>query len=147
MRDDAASAVAWSYAPAGCNVVKPNQIHVLACSMFRHREKIRDAAKPARARETGSDVGERDRNDRIDFDRTFSHPVSLAHRDARPMPHANARRDFTRSDSVAKIFHEQHASESLIGMLAERFLQGADDLADRAFVAHSVDDVRHEVFV
>src|ERR1051326_3602958 len=40
---------------------------------------------------------------------------------------------------------EARGLEALIAMLAERLLQRRDDLADRALVAHAVDDQRHEV--
>src|SRR5687767_3071377 len=36
--------------------------------------------------------------------------------------------------------------EPVLGVLAERLLERADDLADGAVVAHGVDDVGHEVF-
>ena len=89
--------------------MKPDEIHVFAASMFRHLEKVGYVFKAARAREIGSDVGECNRFDGVDFDLAVLHLVPFACAYAGPMPYANAAGDRARSDTVAQILHEQHA--------------------------------------
>ena len=86
--------------------MEPNQVDVLAAPVFGHFEEVCDAVKAAGAREIRSNVGEGDRDDRVNFNRPFFHPISLAHRYVWPAPYANARRNFAGSNSVAEIFHE-----------------------------------------
>src|SRR6185503_16127006 len=59
------------------NVVKSDEIHVLATPMFRHLEKVAYAFKAAGAGEIRSDVVERYRRDRINFDLAVLHSVPV----------------------------------------------------------------------
>ena len=90
--------------------MKSNEVHVFATPMFRHLEKVAYSFKAAGACEIRSDIVERHRYDRINFDLAFLHSVPLTCRYAGPMPYANAARDLTRSNTVAQILYEQHAT-------------------------------------
>lgn len=90
--------------------MEPNEINILAGTVFRHLEKIGYVLEPAGAGETRSDVGERNRADRIDFDFAVLHAVSLTRPYVWPLPHADARRDRTGSHAVAKVFDEKQAA-------------------------------------
>jgi hypothetical protein len=76
--------------------------------MFRHIEKIPYAFEAAGARQFQSDIRERNRNDRIDFDLAFLHAIPLTNGYAGPMPDANAAGDTAGTDSIAQILYEQH---------------------------------------
>lgn len=78
--------------------------------MFRHLEEVSNALKAAGAGEIRSDLVECNRDDRINFDLAFLHSVPLACRNVGPMPYTNAASDRTRSDPVAQILYEQHAT-------------------------------------
>jgi hypothetical protein len=90
--------------------VKSDEIDVLATPMFRHLEKVAYPFEAAGACEIRSDVVERDRYDRINFDLAFLHSVPLAYAYAGPMPYTNTAGDLARSDTVAQILYEQHAT-------------------------------------
>ena len=91
--------------------MKSDEIHVFATPMFRHREKVAYSFKAAGACEIRSDIVERNRYHRINFDLAFLHSVPLAYPYVGPMPYANAASDLTRSDTVAQILYEQHATK------------------------------------
>ncbi len=90
------------------NVVEPNEIDILARTVFRHVEKVTHVPEPAGPCEIRSDVAERNRDDRIDFDFAVLHAVSLTGPYVWPLPNADAGRDLARSHAVAKIFDEEH---------------------------------------
>ena len=88
--------------------MKSDEIDVFAGTMPCHFEKVTDAGKTAGAGDFRSDLLERDRFDRINFDLALLHPVPSAYRDTRAMPHANGAGDGTRPHGVAQIPDEQH---------------------------------------
>ena len=90
--------------------MESNEIHVLPRPMSRDLEEIVYALETAGACELRGDVVDRNRHDRVNFDLAFFHDVPLACRYARPMPNANTAGDRTRSDAVAQILYEQHAT-------------------------------------
>ena len=96
--------------PTAWNVVKPDEIDVLASPMFRYFEKITYALKPAGAGEIWCDLIKGDQGNRIYFDFALFHSVPVTHPNARPMPYTNAAGDGTRTDRVAQILYEQHAT-------------------------------------
>jgi len=90
--------------------VKANEINVFAAPMFRYLEEVWYAFETTGACKISSNIVERNRDDRIYFDLALFHSVSFADCYVRPMPYANAAGDRTRSDAIAQIFYEEHAS-------------------------------------
>ena len=90
--------------------MEPNEINVLARTVFRHVEQVDYVLEPAGPCEIRTDVAERNRDDRIDFDFAVLHAVSLTGPYVRALPHADAGRDRTRAHAVAKIFDEEQAA-------------------------------------
>ena len=101
--------------------MESNEINVLAAPMFRDFKQIVDFLKTAGARETRSDVGECDRDDRIDFDFALLHSISFPGRDAWLMPYADAGGDGARPHAVAEIFCEEHSFLRLADTHREQF--------------------------
>ena len=93
--------------------MEPDEINILARTVFGHFEQVADVLEAAGPCETGSDVTERYRGDRIDFDFAALHAVSLPSAYVWPLPDADAGRDRTGSHAVAKIFDEEHAASLL----------------------------------
>ncbi len=90
--------------------MEANDINILARTVFRHVEQVDCVLEPAGSCEIRSDVAERNRDDRIDFDFAVLHAVSLTRPYMRSLPDADAGRDLTRSHSVAKILDEEHGA-------------------------------------
>ncbi len=90
--------------------MKANEINVFAAPMFRYLEEVWYAFETTGACKISSNIVERNRDDRIYFDLALFHSVSFADCYVRPMPYANAAGDRTRSDAIAQIFYEEHAS-------------------------------------
>ena len=90
--------------------MEPDEINILARTVFRHVEQVDDVLEPAGSCEIRSDFAERNRDDRIDFDFAALHAVSLTRPNVWPLPHADAGCDRTRSHAVAKVLDEEHGA-------------------------------------
>jgi len=94
------------------HVVEPDQINILASTMFRDLEQVQNAKESRLARQFRSNVRKPDRLNRIDFNLAFLHPVSRAYSGARTHPDPHAASDLSPPYPPAKPFSERH-EESL----------------------------------
>ena len=98
--------------PARPHVVEPDQINILASTMFRDLEQVQNAKESRLARQFRSNVRKPDRLNRIDFNLAFLDTVSRAHSDAGTHPDSHAASDLSPTYSLAKPLSEHH-DESL----------------------------------
>src|SRR5207247_8675524 len=75
---------------AGRQIVKPNQVDILAAAVFCDLQEIVNAFEPRFTRQIVSDVANGYRIDRIDDDVALVHGVAAAHFDVRTRPDADA---------------------------------------------------------
>ena len=97
----------------GTDVVKTDQIDILARTMFRHLEEIDHAEKDISALEDQElermrDILNRDLLDGIHLDFTFPCLVTAAHLDMRALPDANATGDRPAMYTFSKPLCENH---------------------------------------
>ena len=92
--------------------MEPDEIDVLAPTVFRGLEEIDHAIETRLAREVWRDLPETNRLDRIHLDLTRFHAVAAADRDVGARPDSNAARDLPAPNSVAEPLGEDH-QESL----------------------------------
>jgi hypothetical protein len=97
---------AWSH------VVEPDQINVLASTMFRHLEQVQHAKESRLARQFRRNIGKPYGLNRIHLDLAFLHTVSRTYSDAGTKPESHTASDFSATYSLAKSFGERH-KESL----------------------------------
>ena len=90
------------------HIVEPDQINILASTMFRDLEQVQNAKESRLARQFRSNIWKPYRLNRIDFNLAFLHTVSRAHSDAGTHPDAHAASDFSPPYSLAKSFSECH---------------------------------------
>jgi NAD(P)-dependent dehydrogenase (short-subunit alcohol dehydrogenase family) len=94
------------------HIVKPNEIDVVASTVFRHLEQIDDTQKSRFSRQLPSDIRKTDWLDRIHLDLTFFHPVPVADLDVGAHPYSDAASNFSATNSLAKALGKHH-EESL----------------------------------
>ena len=88
--------------------MEPNQVHLVAASMFGDAQQIIHAFEPRFPSQIVRDVGDGHRRNRIHNDVALVHLVATAHPDMRTCPDANAAPDSPAPDSLAKVFGEHH---------------------------------------
>jgi hypothetical protein len=88
--------------------MEPDEVDILPRAVFRNLEKIDDAEETGLSRQTRSYIQETDRLNRIHFNFTFFHLVSVAGFDMSAFPDSNAARDFPTSHSLPKTLREDH---------------------------------------
>src|ERR1700688_2056025 len=87
----------------GWDVVEADEVDLFAAAVFGDFEQVEDAEETGCARQLGSDVGEADGLDGIDFDFALLHGgVSSTDFDARSFPNSDAYRDVAATDAFAK---------------------------------------------
>ena len=93
--------------------MKPDQVDVVAATVFGDSQQILHALESRLTGEIIGDVADRHRRDRIDDDVAVVHRVAATHLDVRAHPDANAASDAPAADALAKLFGEDHClSES-----------------------------------
>src|SRR5205085_12502826 len=97
---------------ARSQIVKANQIDVLAAAMLRGAEQILHAGKTRFTRKIAGNVLHANRDDRIDDDVPVVHRVAAAGFDVRMGPDPDAATDPTVSYSLAKTLSEDHIKVS-----------------------------------
>src|ERR1700756_2021311 len=93
---------------AGRQVMEPDEIDVLAASVLRNLQQIRDAREPRLARDLVRDVVESDLLDGVDFDLPRAQPIAVSDLHPRRHPDADAARDLAGANGVAQVFRELH---------------------------------------
>jgi len=93
------------------HVVKPNQVDILAFTVFRDLEQIDDTQEIRLSRQLWSDIRKTDRLNGVHFDLTFFHTVSAADSDMGTRPYADAASDFSTTNSFAKALAEDIIQE------------------------------------
>lgn len=88
--------------------MEPDEIDILAPAVLRNLQKIDKAQETGRSRQTGSNIQQADRLNRIYLDFPFFHLVSLAGFDMRALPDSNAARDFPAPDALPKPLRKDH---------------------------------------
>src|SRR5882757_1400456 len=84
------------------NVVKPNQVDVLARAVFRDFQQIDHAGESGLARQLRRDVRESYGLDGVDFNLAVIHGVAASDRDVQALPDSDRAGDVARLDAVAK---------------------------------------------
>ena len=110
-------ALTWALG-AWRHVVEPNEINILAFTVLRDLEQINDAHESRLARQCWGDIRKTDRLNRIHFDLTFFHTVSVAHYDVGTHPHSDTAGDFSSTNSIAKSLgkrHEMSVHSAIVG--------------------------------
>jgi len=92
--------------------VEPNQVDVVAATVFRRLEQVLHIAETRFARQIVGDICEANWRDRIDDDVPLVHAVTTARSDLGPQPDADGAPDGAPSNSLTKAFGEDH-DESL----------------------------------
>lgn len=100
--------LSWPLFGLRTHVVEPNQIDVLAFTVLCDLEQIDDAKEPRFARQCRSNIRKTDRRDRIDYDFTFFHTVSVARFDVGPQPYSDTASDLSPANSFAEPFGKHH---------------------------------------
>jgi hypothetical protein len=90
------------------HVVEPDQINILASTMFRDLQQVQNAKESRLARQFRSNIWKPDRFNRIDFNLAFLHTVSRTYSDAGTHPDSHAASDFSAPYPLAKPFSERH---------------------------------------
>ena len=88
--------------------MEPDQIDVLALTVFRDLQEIEDAEETGFARQLRSDIRETDRFDRIHFDLALVHTVPSTDFDVGTHPYPDAAGDFSATNSLAQAPGESH---------------------------------------
>ena len=88
--------------------MEPDQIDVLALTVFRDLQKIEDAKETGFARQTRSDIRETDPFDRIHFDLALVHTVPSTDFDMGTRPYPDAAGDFSATNSLPQAPGESH---------------------------------------
>ena len=88
--------------------MKTDQIDVVAFTMFRYLEQIEHAQETRLSRQRWGDVGKPDQGDRIDFDLSLSHAITLAFFYVRAHPNSNAAGYFPLNNCFAEALCENH---------------------------------------
>jgi hypothetical protein len=101
--------------------VEPNQIDILALSVLRDLEQIDQPQEAGLPRQLRSDIRKTDRFDRIHLDLALFHWVSAADFDVGARPYADAARDFSAANALAKPLGKHH-EESLQSAAADEFM-------------------------
>ena len=91
--------------------MEPDQIDILARTVFRNLEKIYNAEETGLSRQLRCDIRETDRLNGVHFDFTFFHLVSITGFDMSAFPDSNAARDFPAPDSLPKTLRKDHEDE------------------------------------
>jgi hypothetical protein len=94
------------------HVVKPDQINILASTMFRHLQQVQNAKESRFARQFRSNIRKPDWLNRIDLNLAFLHPVSRAYSDARTHPDPHTASDLAPPYPLSQPLSEHH-KESL----------------------------------
>jgi hypothetical protein len=89
-------------------VVEPDQIDILAFTVFGNLEQIDETEETRLARQLWSDVRKANRCDRVHFDLAFVHAVPGAHFNMGSRPYSNTASDFAATNSIAKSLGEHH---------------------------------------
>ena len=88
--------------------MEPDEVDVLAGTMFGYFEEVDKAQEAGLSRQLRGDFLEGDLFNGIDFDVAFFHLVSVACFDVRGFPDPDAAGDLAGADSFAQAFGEDH---------------------------------------
>lgn len=86
--------------------MEPNQVHLVAASMFCDSQQIINAFEPRFAGQIERNVGEGNRRNRIHNDVALIHPVTTTHLYMGTRPDTNTGLNYPEPDSRAKAFGE-----------------------------------------
>ena len=99
--------------------MKPDQIDILSSTVLGDFEEIDDAQESRLASQRWSDIRKTDRLDRVHFDLTFFHAVTVAHFDVGTHPDSDTAGDFSSTNSIAQPpgkRHEESVHSAMIGV-------------------------------
>ncbi len=97
--------------------MKTDQIDVVALTVFSHLEQIEHAQETRLSRQCWSYVGKPDQGDRIDFDLSLSHAITLAFFYVGARPDSNAAGYFPSNNCFAEVLCENHQAAPLLAMV------------------------------
>jgi hypothetical protein len=93
---------------ARSHVVEPDQINILAPTVFRDLEQVQNAKESRLARQFRSNIWKSYWLNRIDLNLAFLHTVPRAYSDVGTRPDSHTASDFSATYSLAKSFSERH---------------------------------------
>ena len=88
--------------------MESDEVDLVALAVFGGFEQVEDAEEAGGASQLGSDVGEAEGLDGVDFDFAGPHGVAGADADVGAGPDADAGGDFATANAVAKTLVEDH---------------------------------------
>jgi hypothetical protein len=89
--------------------MEADQIYLLAFAVLRHLQQIQYTQESGRARQLWSNVRKPDRLDRVHFDLTFFHLISVSDLDVRTRPDPDTAGDLATPHPIAKPPGKHHA--------------------------------------
>ena len=92
------------------DVMKTDQVNVVAFTVFGDFQEIENTQKARLAGHLGRDVGQADGRDGLNLDGSVAHGVAIAHLDVRTGPDADAGGDLAAHHARAQFFGEHHDS-------------------------------------
>src|SRR5262249_44519002 len=107
---------------AFAQIMKPNQIHVIATAVFSNLQQIIHGVKARFLGKIVCDIRNGNLINRIDDDVAFFHWVTTADLNFGTLPDANTAFDSAEPDTHAELFSEHHTQPNLIA--TDRYLQG-----------------------
>jgi hypothetical protein len=91
--------------------MEPNQVNILASTVFGDLEQIQDAQESRFSRHARSNVRKANRFDRVHLDFTFFHGIAPANSDTGAQPEADTAIDFAEANALTKTLGERHRHE------------------------------------
>ena len=118
--------------------MEPDQVHVSPTAMSCNSQQVVHAVEPRFSRESGRDVAERNRLDRLHDDVSPVHRVAATHLHMRARPDPDAAADLPAPDSLAKPLGEEHLEPRpavIAGLKVEDYLRKRGAVSRRCCAA------------
>jgi hypothetical protein len=90
------------------HVMEPDQINILASTMFRDLEQVQNAKESRLSRQFRSNIRKPDRFNRVNFNFAFLHSVSRPHSNAGTHPDSHTASDFSPTYPLPQPLSEHH---------------------------------------
>jgi len=100
--------LAFLFEAAGRDVVKADEVDVLASTMLSDFEEVEYAEEAGGLGERGRDVGQADGFDGVDLDLAFFHAVAATDANLQTHPDTDGAGDFAGADAFAEALGEVH---------------------------------------
>lgn len=112
--------------PGRRHVVEVDEEHALAAAVLGSCKQIVDVAEPGLASERRREVGELDRNDRVNLDLAGWQRVAASGLDMRAYPDPHAARDLAAAHAIAELLRELHSGPRFAQFSARSIAEAID---------------------